>query len=223
MPASTEGAFGVTQPFRSRVRFSRQPDLQASNDPGPGDGQRSVDVQQVQMIQVMIDQYVGKEMFVICPRAAGRNWRIPAGLHHAQRCQHAFGRSGDRRGRRPGADSMLAIQEKMRPDLADEDSELSQALEKFEFPPIIIGSKVSDGADEVVAQLEALGAELPPIFTADKIDVGRVRNSPLGSSTCRMWSMSGRRRASTSFSRTRRPPSGLRRSSARRRSNFVSG
>ncbi|MGI9242727.1 MAG: hypothetical protein ACR2RV_18160 [Verrucomicrobiales bacterium] len=171
MPASTEGAFGVRNLSDAVAGILGSNTFKRAMTMAQQMGGDSLDVQQVQMVQAMIDQYVGKEMFMIFSQGtAAQVERIQ--LISEMLNEINMRSAGAALGQGAGGDTMQAMQLQIRASLTDPDSELSTALEEFEFPPVIMGTKVSDGADEVVAQLDAVGAELPPIFTASKIDVG---------------------------------------------------
>ena len=64
------------------------------------------------------------------------------------------------------------IQAQLKNDLLDEHSELSKALEAFQMPSVIVGTKVTEGAENVIAKLDAIEIELPPFFIVSDIKVG---------------------------------------------------
>lgn len=173
VPASAEGAIGV------RDLSSLISGLLDSNTfkrgmalAGELSGQ-PVEMQQLQMVQAMVDQYVGKELFAIFAEGSGAQFeRIQLVSEMLSEINMRAAGAAIAQGGGDVSNSMLAMQMRIKADLADSQSELSQALEKFQFPPMIIGTKVSDGAAEAVAWLEELEAQLPPIVTIDKVEAG---------------------------------------------------
>ncbi|MFT5855248.1 MAG: hypothetical protein ACI8XO_002497, partial [Verrucomicrobiales bacterium] len=174
MPASTEGAFGMrnlSDVFAGLLESNIYKRALALSQEAGGMG---FDPQQAQMAQVAIDQYVGKELFVIFSEGAGEQFgrlQLISSLLSELNMRTA-GETIAGGGAAGGPEVVEGMAAVFRDGLKDEDSTLSKTLEAFQFPPMIMGSKVSDGADEMIAQLTSMEDALPAIFTVRKFEVG---------------------------------------------------
>ena len=173
MPATTEGAIGIRNFSDVLASLLTSNTYKRATAMALEFGE-NFDPQQVQMVQAMVDQYVGKELFMIFSGGSGEQLeRISfiSNLISDLNMQNA-GFTAAGLGQQGGAEMMETMLNELRKGLKDGNSDLSNALEKLQFPPIILGSKVSDGADEVIASLNELAGQLPPGFTVSNTTVG---------------------------------------------------
>ena len=169
MPATTEGALGVRDLSRVVDGFLKSETFgRVSSLMGESGG---FDLDSVQMAQAVIDQYVGKEVFLIMTEGTALQYgRLQFILRMAN--EASFRNIGAELVDGAGDDQMALMRDYVVTQLKDENSEMSKSLEGLEFPPLIMGSKVTDGAQEVIDQLDALEAELPPVFTVSDFEAG---------------------------------------------------
>ena len=172
MPATTEAAFGirnlsdVASALIGSQTFQKAMALAAQSG-------GEVDLQTVEMGQAMLDQYVGKELFVIFSGGSATQF---------QNLQQVFGLISEMNMRSAGEvaagngtmsrDPMEPMIAAVRAGFKTPGSPLSKAMEELKVPPMILGSKISDGADEIVATLHQLEENFPPVITVGKFQAG---------------------------------------------------
>ncbi len=169
MPASTEGAIGIRNlsdlvgSILESTTYQRVATL-------AGESGAEIDDQTEQMVQATLAQYAGKELFVIMSAGCSKQFERLSFVY--KMISVASMRNAGTTAAGGGQDAMTMMVSELRNGLKDPGSDLSKALDAFQIPPILLGSKISDGVPELIAQLDAVTADLPPFISSAKVDIG---------------------------------------------------
>ena len=173
MPATTEGAVGIRNLSDVVGSFFKSNTFKKAALMMEQAG--GFDPDSVEAVQEFIDAYIGKEIFVIMSQGTATQFE---NLQFASEMMNEMNlkAAGAQLAGGIGEDEMTAIQQTIRKGLKDENSRISKALVSLEVPPLIIGSKMQQGAgEELVEMLGAMEEEMPPFVTVSSFDAGGAK------------------------------------------------
>lgn len=171
LPASTEGAFsikdlngGFNAIVTSKV-FQRILELSGQSGDAADDA--------INQAREALKTYAGEEIVFAYAKGTSTEMRRLMNVYdvYVRMNYGSIGRalaSGDLDSGGVDPEMMLKDMKKL---LADANSPMSKALDAIQMPPLIIGSKMGDAANAVVAQMNELEGQLPPFVTVSKFDV----------------------------------------------------
>lgn len=172
LPKSTEAAFvirdlnGIFDTIVESNVFARILELSGEGGDGASDA--------IAQIRQGLATYAGEEIVVAYSEGSAEQLKHLMSLYdiYVRITYGALGRglgSGNFEG--PGFDPEQMMEEAKKA-LGDPDSQLSQAIDHLQMPPMIIGSKMPDAAEALVAQFDQFEEELPPFVKVSTFKVG---------------------------------------------------
>ncbi len=148
----------------------------------------AVDPEMVAQGQAMVTNYIGKDVFIAFANGSSKELdSLMVILDAYNRFSYSMMMKG-LMGGGAGLEALAAADdpvEMLRQALLGEDQALLKALEELDLPPMIIGARVTDGAQAVLDQLGALEGQLPPMFVAADFEVE-------GAGKFRSWSVAAK-------------------------------